>query len=474
MADIRLDELAQQLGFTVDAADPVGSMKRMVDELREAATKGDANEARFKGLEDKLTAALERLAPEPDNDPITPASPKADDVPDTGRRAAEAMARVKTFPDNARQLSQIILSPARDENEKAMQEWNDALHITSRMLKVEPRKLNLYQDTIARNPDWAKTLTSDGSAGYGTDWVPTGMSSLVWEDLRLSCQVGANLVQVDMPTADYKPPYQQGSATVYLTAQATDITASNFTTGAVTLSAKGFGAATKFSGEMTEDSAAAVAPAVRRDIGIGLGEAVEDAILNADNASTNQDGVTSSTDIHRAWDGLRYLCLTDSTLYVDGGTMSDTIMQTARKQMKKYGVRPADLMWITGPSSYNAVLALTNVVTADKYGALATTITGELAKYMGIPILVSGQIDENLNASGVYDGSTTDNTCLFLVNKNCFYLGTRREIAIEEDRFILGDYSLIVGKGRFAFSPTMSSTPSSTYRTAQIVYNIPV
>jgi len=52
------------------------------------------------------------------------------------------------------------------------------------------------------------------------------------------------------------------------------------------------------------------------------------------------------------------------------------------------------------------------VRTVDKYGQFATVLNGELGKIDGIPVIVSEKIRENLNASGVYDGTTTTKTLL--------------------------------------------------------------
>ena len=470
MADINILDLGKELGFEVDANDPIGSMKRAADMLREKAAKADETQAvdkRLASLEDALKGLAN--ADNAGGEPPKPGDKGTD--PETGRRAQEVLAKAKITPAQ-HELSAIMDRLPRDDEEKALHDFNDLAFLMSRVKGVPVQSLPFFQKTIERSPALQKTMTSDGSAGYGVDWVPTGFSAQIWEDIRLKTLVGSNLVGVNMPTLAYKMPYKAGSATAYLTAQATDISPSDFTTGADTLTAVGFGCAIKFSGEMDEDSVAPIMPVVRMDIADTLAEGLENALLNGDNASTNQDGVTGTTDVRKAWDGFRFLSLANSETYADLGTFSTDNLRALRAKMGKYGINPNDLMWVTGPAGWHKFLNLDEVTTMDKYGAAATILSGEIGKFDGIPIVVSGQIKENLNASGVYDTSTTDNTVVHLINKRLFYLGYRRGVTIEDDRFILGDYQLVVGKARWAFEPRI--TVSATYPTAVIGYNVAV
>ncbi len=440
MSDISILDLAKRCGVTLDPGDPLGSFERAMKARGDVDPyhTGDASAG----------------------EPVT-------------RRAQEVLAHAKTLPDNPRHLEHVMTRAPQDDTEKALQDFNDSVYLASRVLNRAPQSLKYFRGTLESSPALQKTLTGDGSAGYGTDWVPTGFSGQLWEDMHLQSVVAANLVQVPMTSGeDFTLPYKAGSVTVQLTSQATDISPSDFTTGKITLSPKGMAGGLRFSGELSEDSMVAVMPIVRDDLATALADAGENALLNGDNANPNQDGVTTVTDVRLAWDGLRFLSLANSETYADLGTFSTDNLRALRAKMGKYGVRPADLMWVTGPAGWHKFLNLDEVTTVDKYGPAATILTGELAKFDGIPIIVSGLVPENLNASGVVDTSVTDNTVVHLVNRKCHMWGTRRRITIEDERWVLGDYTLVVAKHRPAYAPAV--TPSATYPTAVIGYNVAV
>jgi len=127
--------------------------------------------------------------------------------------------------------------------------------------------------------------------------------------------------------------------------------------------------------------------------------------------------------------------------------------------MGKYGVNPNNLAWIAGVRVFHKLLSLPEVLTVDKYGANATILTGELAKLDGIPIIVSEFIREDLNASGVYDGVTTNRTILPLVYRPAFLYGDRRTITlrVSQELYMETDQDVAIATQRLDFQPVQDA-----------------
>jgi hypothetical protein len=91
--------------------------------------------------------------------------------------------------------------------------------------------------------------------------------------------------------------------------------------------------------------------------------------------------------------------------------------------------------------------SLTNVLTVDKFGPMATILNGLLAAYKGRGIVASEYLSETMDASGIVAAGGTKGGIL-LVNKTRFFLGRRRPIKIrvamdsraEYDRWQLASY----------------------------------
>ncbi len=164
-------------------------------------------------------------------------------------------------------------------------------------------------------------------------------------------------------------------------------------------------------------------------------DAEETAILNGDTDGTHQDSDVgaSTTDARTAWDGLRKRGLANAGSSGGNATATVAKVRTARALMGKWGLNPMDLVAISAIGPYYDLLGDSEVTSVEKYGAAATILNGELAKVAGVPLVVSEHIREDMNASGVYDGSTTDRTSIILVNRRQWALGQRMAIDVEVD-----------------------------------------
>jgi HK97 family phage major capsid protein len=276
------------------------------------------------------------------------------------------------------------------------------------------------------------------TAAEGGTWVPTGIGANMHEKVRAAGKVAPLFSRIDLPTNPWKWPIEGADATAYRVAEPigdteTKMTASTPGTGAATFDAEIFGARALFSRSLEADSALAVLPYVRRKLVQAFVDAEERAVLDGDTDGSHQDSDigASTTDARTAWDGLRKRALANAGQALTA--VSSANIATLRKAMGKWGLNPADLALIVGVSGYHALLPDANLVTVDKMGAQATILNGQIGSVYGVPVIASEHVRENLNATGVYDGTTTTKTYFLLVNRNEWAFGQRMALDVEVD-----------------------------------------
>jgi len=118
--------------------------------------------------------------------------------------------------------------------------------------------------------------------------------------------------------------------------------------------------------------------------------------------------------------------------------LTDADLTAALADMGKYAVNPSNVVMFCDPATYLAgFLALTNVATVDKFGPQATVLTGQLAAYRGIPIVISASHPLG-EADGKVSTTAGNNTLgsISIVNRNMWYAGFIRDLLIEVDRDI--------------------------------------
>ena len=338
----------------------------------------------------------------------------------------------------------------------------DDIYLVSKLLRRDPRSLKMWSE-FSREASALRKAMDTATSGEGLEWIPTGFSAELVRKVKLALKVASLHSRITMPTNPFKLPIDGADATAYLTAESTGDSASKISastpgTGNVTFDAIKLACRVLVSAELEEDSVVAVLPLLRDKIVQALAEAQENATINGDTAGTHMDSdVTASNDVRKAWDGYRKLAL--SSAKVDCSTFDVAGLRAIRSAMGKYGVNPSNLAWIAGISVFNRMLGLDEVITADKYGPEATILTGELAKLDGIPVIVSEFVREDLNANGVYDGVTTDNTALPLVYRSAFLYGDRRSITlrVSHELYMETDQDVAIATQRLDFQPVQDA-----------------
>lgn len=292
-----------------------------------------------------------------------------------------------------------------------------------------------------------KALTSTGS-GTGDEYVPTGMASALWGDMFLSSRVVGQFATVPMPTDPWDMPLGWGQLTWRKGTQGQATTASDPSTAKSTLTSTEQIAEVNWSYDLDEDSIIAVLPTLRQDVSRDASEQMDRFVMNADSTDAatgniNLDDADPANDSYyltNGQDGLRHQIIVDNTAQaVDiNATLTDALLRAGIAKLGKYATDINRLVLFCDPETYvNGMLALTNVVTVDKFGPQATVLTGELMKYQGIPVIPTSAIAEAEDDGKV---STTaalnDEGTIVIAHRDMWRVGFRRQLMIELDKDI--------------------------------------
>ena len=353
------------------------------------------------------------------------------------KKGAPAPVRRLVFTDTGKNkiktMSQIIKPLEEGEfltdEERALRKFNDDVYITAALMRTDPRNLKMWQNFHEGNSALKKAMDT-ATAGEGKEWVPTVLSADLIERYRLEAKVPALFDEFNMPANPWKLPTSLAEMTFHLIPESksdepSKTPSTQLTTGDLTMTAKKLRARSLWSEEVEEESIIAVLPRIKDNIAKSATKAVEDAIINGDTTATHQDSdVTDSKDHRKIFKGLRKYAIANS-YSADLSTFDKDTTLARITAMGKYGINISDLVWICSTVSYNKMRGLAELRTVDKYGPKATILTGEVGKLYGIPVVVSEKLRIDMNASGVYDGTTTSYSGIILVNHRMFALGNR-------------------------------------------------
>lgn len=293
-----------------------------------------------------------------------------------------------------------------------------------------------------------KALTSTGS-GTGDELVPTGMAAQLWQDIFLASIIVTNMIETPMPTNPFDIPLGLGDVTWRKGTENTATTASDPATAKSVLTVTELVTEQNWSYTLDEDAVIAMAPAIRQRLAISGAEIIDSFALNADNTNAgtgniNLDDADPDDDsyyLSAGQNGLRHQWIVDkATQGVDAGgdalTAADILAMLGK--MGKYAVNPAEVRLVTDVSTYLAgFLDLDEVRTIDKFGPNAVVVTGQLAAFQGLPIIVSTSAPLT-EADGKVSTTSGNNTLgqITAFNRMMWYAGFIRDLMIEVDRDI--------------------------------------
>jgi HK97 family phage major capsid protein len=336
----------------------------------------------------------------------------------------------------------------------------------------------------------ADELSYSTQAGFGDEWVPDLWSAQIWSRARLENVILPLFQTIEMPSNPFELPIEGADPTVYFvpeTKNETDLTIagsanpipdSKIASGKVTLDAKKLALRVGFSSELVEDSILPVLSVYREQAMKAILTSIDNVLLNGDTASSGNinknGGSPASNDRYMAFNGLRKLPLvtnadTPPNRVDAGGTLTLTLLRQARFTMaSQYSARPTDLAWILDNVAYARLLGLSEFLTMEKAGALATAQTGQIGFADGAPVFISAEMPLTDGANGKINSTTPANNTkgtALCVYRPGWFVGYRRRIAVSVDYIPYYDSYQLTATVRIAFVNFDTDA-------ASVVYNI--
>lgn len=407
---------------------------------------------------------------------------------------------LKKSPFSTRQLAYMPIDRVRAAHDKALtgqvehfQKKTDELVMLDLLLEgVSEKFKGSYhrEDRDARIrglkmfDEWdnLRRAMDSTTAGAGDEWVPEEMSPRIEMLIRQRLRISGQFRVIPMPSNPYTAPVLATETEAKLLPETTnavdpgDTTNEETpTTAKVSWSAKKARGRIQISEEFDEDAVRPVLGLMEELVVRSIARARDNAGLNGDDSGTHMDSdVTASTEFRKAFKGLRKLTLaaakkdfTDSA-YGTSTTQILNALRDARASMGKYGEWSDDLAVFSSLKVIlSKMLAVDQVQTLEKLGPQAVIRTGQLAALDGMAVIPSEFSRDDLNASGVYDGVTTNTSIATIANTMSWVWGERGPVQVGSEFYLLHQVFQIVAWHRFDFEPLYNAATEKM--TAQVV-----
>lgn len=370
--------------------------------------------------------------------------------------------------------TKLSLSDTKNEQIREWQTAGDDVLLINEFVKYGRRSgnrvvkgVNKISDTKAykKYEQMTRALYSTGSTA-GDELVPTVFSSQVHELFQMERKLMNLFNVIQMPSNPWHIPTTTANQTIYKLSEKTvddaaNIKASSPATSSATLTAVKLGSRTTWSGELEEDSIAAVSQMVQTGFVRAYAAAVENAMISGQLSAAIDTGLTILADDElNAWDGLRKLANSNSAT-VDISSTTDAKILSLCALLGEYGGNLSDLVLVPSVEAYLMYMVGSSAFsTWDAVGPNGTpsNSSGSVGVFYGIPVAPSSKVRQDLNASGIYDGSTTTKTAIVVANRTQWVMGERRGFTTKVQEDILTDQLHMVTTGRHIFKKLAAST----------------
>ena len=316
----------------------------------------------------------------------------------------------------------------------------------------------------------ADELAYSTQTGFGDEWVPDLWSQQIWNKARQDNTILPLFQAIEMPSNPFELPIEGIDPTVYFVPESADeahlsfgsgnpIPDSKIGSGKVTLNAKKLALRVGFSSELVEDAVTPVLNIYRQQAVRAIADAIDNVLLNGDTTTGNSGNINRdnaappATAKYLSMDGLRHLPLVENTanrVNLNAAPTLAKMRETRFKMPAKYSARPTDLAWIVDGGSYAKLLGISEFLTMDKAGPLATAQTGLIGFVDGIPVYVSAEMPLT-EADGKIGSGTNGKGQAICVYRPGWYVGYRRRIAVSVDYLSYFDSYQLTATVRLAF-----------------------
>lgn len=507
-----VERIAADLKAVKDTADEVVMLRERVAKAEEIAKTTQEIMRAGVGDDEKASAELRAL-------PMTRKWTDAD-VKEAGVRMSDAQYSIMQMRSD--EIRNAIGDGPGYRAARTFRHLSDMLYVThsymvQRALGDGPEALNRYlidQGGMKSLKLWpayeraAKFMRTFDTAtsGAASEWVPTMFTNQFFEDLTQPIGAADLFTWVDLPHNPYGWPLVSHGNTrsVKIVGEGTATGTGGYSNvdGALAdipnskqlvLSVKKVGRFASISRELDQDSLLSFVPIMAQDIALEHGYARSISVINgqpiAASLGTFDTGrsLTAGSDVEdigsactpASW-GVRRGCHASATPVDFGGALTtDSLAATiGAGKAASFGGRGA---FIGGYSIAARALILkdgsgANVyLTKEKAADVATAFRGQIAMLMGRPFVMDAMYPEDLNASGIYDGTTTTKTSLMLVETDRFIGARRQGMQIDTSRDYLFNRDEVAFRSteRYTFTAKFIPTTAVNFKVGVAGVNIP-
>ena len=217
-----------------------------------------------------------------------------------------------------------------------------------------------------------------------------------------------------------------------------------------TLSTKKLISQSYLGNETEEDAILPILPLIREQMVRSHARAIENAILAGDDA----DGAFGTSGA--SFEGLLHLARNDSDYTQPSGTFAAGDSVTAadllglRKNMGKYGVNPADVVYIVSQDVYYNLLEDAEFQDANLVGDMATKLSGEIGQVFGSRVIMCDEFATK--AAGKYGA--------IAVYPRNYVMPRLRGVTIESDYEVANQRRVLVASQRLGFTDLIDGATS--------------
>jgi HK97 family phage major capsid protein len=308
------------------------------------------------------------------------------------------------------------------------------------------------------------------TAGEGDEWVPTLMGTQILEKMMVQLRAASLCGTINMPSNPYLWPFKTGFPRAQRVTESTGMPANPGATAGVTNAyASGKPTANKqftakkirivefYSWEFNVDSIVAAADMLAADFGTGLAIAREAGFFNGSTNTTahiDSDIVapTTGTTVETVIDGIRdrYIRFATPPTVSAGGVTPKTehYLNVIGKLTKAYAADMAQQYWFCSVLGMIQMMANPDMRKLSDLGPNAVILSGQIGEMLARPVIVSGELRDDLNSDGVYAAGATS-TAILLAHTGRIKWGTRPSHPLESERLPIEDQNMLVVHDRF-------------------------
>ncbi len=378
--------------------------------------------------------------------------------------ARRAVVRMALRASSGRRSDQDVSTPIMDRE-------------LARTLRHAPAELGALREVGERI--WAD------SAAIGADFVPDLHIAGFARQVELTPSIAQLFAQRDAPASGILP-YVSSRIRPHSHGIPTSDNPSNDPMGSLATGQNPIVPVSQVAGaqihrDSEEDAIISVADTLMNDLRWSLVAGTSDAIINGHNVAqaSHQDDLdnwggrffgtgTVATDHRLWWNGLRRLAFAKSTASNLASVEASANIAISLVALLDPAHAMNEVVIVMSPEYFlGQGRKFTEFVTWDKVGANATILTGmfgqssgplpnQVGYLFGYPVVVEATLTADLNASGVYDNTTTTKTGILAVDRSRYLRWKRKDAMVETDVEIRNNTRVVIARKRDTFQEQLA------------------